>query len=349
MFTTEVDTQAKSKGFMPINLQLFAEGEPAPVAVPQAETQAPLQGNLDSASVTQRLTALFDGDMTDNQAVAQQPVTQTEPVPTQATQAETLLAGKYKTVDDLVGAYQNIQSEFTRKAQSASEAQRYADTLKTENESLTARLAELSQSGQGQAQQQDQQLTDDFEGLDTQDLLDRFYENPRDIIAKAVQKAMEPLMQKVNPVVETVNAQMKRDNWNEATRDFVSEHADMSDFTEEMKQYIQERELGNSDNPKQVLSDAYMFARGMKYTPPQQVDPKAFLQDQNFVNENILNNPEIVNMILQKQMQQINSQQVPVSIGGQVSGQAAAMPQTKPSNMREANALFENMFARGLV
>jgi hypothetical protein len=160
---------------------------------------------------------------------------------------------------------------------------------------------------------------------------------------------MEPLMQKVNPVVETVNAQMKRDNWNEATRDFVSEHADMSDFTEEMKQYIQERDLGNSDNPKQVLSDAYMFARGMKYTPPQQVDPKAFLQDQNFVNENILNNPEIVNMILQKQMQQINSQQVPVSIGGQVSGQAAAMPQTKPSNMREANALFENMFARGLV
>jgi hypothetical protein len=345
MLNATVDNQAKS--FMPINLQLFAEGEGAVASVVESTpVQTPDMGQSD-LSVSQRLAALFEGASTDTPAAVQQPVqVSQEPTP------EALLAGKFKTTDDLVGAYQSIQSEFTKKAQSLSEFQRTADTLKAENERLAAQLAELSQ-GQGQAQQQDQFSTEDYGGLDSQSYLDQFYEKPQEVLSKTiesvVQKALEPFMQKVNPVVETVNAQMHQDNWNKATKSFMEANQDMGDFTTEMKQYIQERGLSGSDNPEQVLQDAYIYARGMKYQPQQAVDPKTYLQDPNFINENILNNPEIVNMILQKQMAQINSQPIPTSIAGQQAGQAPAMPTTKPKTLKEANSLFSDMFSRGLL
>jgi hypothetical protein len=198
-----------------------------------------------------------------------------------------------------------------------------------------------------------QQQADELEGLDSQAYLDQFYENPRDILAKTikseVQKVLQPLTERINPVIETVTNQQTQEKWNKAATDLFAQHTDAPEFKEDMKQYIAERGLMKSDNPAQVFQDAYMYARGLRYAPPTPVDPKALLQDPNFLNDNIFNNPEIVNAILQKQMQTINSQQIPRGITGNTPGQPAAMPQTKPKTLNEAHSLFEGMFNRGLA
>jgi soluble cytochrome b562 len=219
--------------------------------------------------------------------------------------------------------------------------------LKQALETLTAEIDSLKQSkpsGNNQPIEPGENSSEPAV-LDTEEYMNQFYEKPQEVIAKTVEsvvkKLIAPLESRVNPVVEMVEAQKMQELWDSATRDFYKNNPDMVDFKDGMKQYIQENNLLNSNNPEKVLRDALTYAKGLSYQPPQTIDPKTFLADENFVNENILNNEEIVNKVLQKHMQAIkDGTQSVAAISGQGSGRAIAMPPSEPKNLNDAHKLL---------
>lgn len=319
-----------------------------PDTVQSAPVSLNWQGRIDAmfdsqtGNTEQQPTAPTEGQaqtVTDNQL--QQPIT---PAP------ENLILGKFKSTEDVFAGYKNLESDYGRKSQALSESQRAAETLKAENERLLAEINQIKQTPQPAPTQpaQTEQL------VNPEQFMAEFYEKPQEVIAKTVQQLVEqsvknliaPIEQKIQPVIQHNTEQIKQANWDSTVQQFVAQKPDFPELATEVRDYIVKRGLQEETDPnriQQVLDDAYYYARGTKYQPQQQVDPKSYLQDQNFVQENILKNPDIVNAILKSHMQSIQQTPAPTTITGQGTGQGPVMPPNRAKNMNEAGKMFEDM------
>jgi hypothetical protein len=309
--------------------------EPAP-ATPAPEPAPPGQPTL---SVDDQLTKLF----TDAMAVtppaapaAQPPTPEPAPEPPPATPTpEQLLAGKFKDTGELVRAYQNLQTEFTRKSQTASELQKTADALKADYEAKIQAMQTPAQPPK-----------DELEDKTPEELADMLMADPKGFIAKmteaAVQKAVAPLQSKLDPVVQSHEVQALRELWDEAVTEFQTANADMPEFIDGIKEYIQKNNLNGSKEPGKVLENAYVYAKGLKYSAP--VDPAALLNDPEFVSKNILANPAIKEAILKAHMQELQGNRLPPVITGSSNGvNIVTPPPARPNNIDEAGNQFESM------
>lgn len=326
-----------------LNLQLFAEGEGAPATL-SVETPPPAEP-LKSA-----------GDYWERDNVVQPPgPAPAQPVePVQPPQIDnpqpSLILGKYADQGELVKAYQNLQGTYTKDHQALLEAQKIIEAERTAKTDLETRIQTLSQP----PVQPDvgSESADEFDGLDAEAYAQKFYEDPKAFTRKIEDRAFaraekafnEKLGQiesKFNPVVETVQTQQHTQLWSDAATKFRSETPDAAEFVDGMKQYIAENNLSDSKNPEKVLRDAYIHARGMQYQPSQTVDPKSYLQDPAFVQENILNNPAITEQIVKNYLAGIrtNQQQVPPTITGNSSSNTPAPPPPRPTSIAEATRL----------
>jgi soluble cytochrome b562 len=352
-----------------INLQLFAEGDPAPtgsVPAPASDGGQPGTSNepastAEPLSLSDRVDKFFQEAMTGDQNQQQGAVADkvggtatTDVQPTQeggapnASQQDNLILGKFKNTEEVFKGYVNLESDYTRKSQMLSDIQKAADTLKTENEQLVAKINELTNNSQSSKQQPTKEPSDELSGLDTEEYMNKFYESPQEVIAKTVEsivkKVITPLEDRVKPVMETVEAQKTQELWDTATRDFYKNNPDMVAFKDGMKQYIVENNLQNSNNPGKVLKDALVYAKGLSYKAPEPVNPKTLLSDESFLTENVLKNPDIVNRILKEHMQDIKNNSAPPTITGQsAGGQPTATPPNKPKNLEEAHDRLEAM------
>jgi Sec-independent protein translocase protein TatA len=323
-----------------INLQLFAEGAPAEPTPAPAPSPAPAPEPVQPAmSVDDQLTKLFTESMAEPPAVAVQPPAAT-PAPVQVPEVtptpELSLPENFKNVGEVVRSLKNTQAELTKKSQIAADLQKTVDQIKADYEAKIQAL----QTPPAQPPK------DELEDKTPEELADMLMADPKGFIAKmteaAVQKAVAPLQSKLDPVVQSHEVQALRELWDEAVTEFQTANADMPEFIDGMKEYIQKNNLNGSKEPGKVLENAYVYAKGLKYSAP--VDPATLLNDPEFVNKNILTNPAIKEAILKAHMQEISGNKLPPVITGSSNGvNVATPPPARPNNIDEAGNQFESM------
>ena len=163
---------------------------------------------------------------------------ETPDTPDQQAQQGKIL-NKYNSVNDLVKAYQSMQSAWTRDRQTLLELQKAIDQLNQEKAGLEAKL-QTPQQPQSEAE-------DDLANLSAEALLEKFYEDPKGVLAKIAESVAEskikPLESKLAPVVEHTEVQMNLEKWNNAVAELSAVNPDMVDYIDTMKEYIVENNL----------------------------------------------------------------------------------------------------------
>lgn len=338
-----------------INLQLFAEEQKGEQALNEGELEAGEQLSLqdkverlfeeatagDVEQTTEATTDATTEELTDGEQAGEQAGEQTEETP----QGDNLILGKFKNAEEVFRGYSNLESDYTKKSQQFSEAQKMVETLKNQNEQLSKKLNELVSAHMEQP-----------ETVDTEEYMNQFYENPQEVIKKTVEDVIKkqiseivaPLESRVKPVIEVVEAQKLQELWDNHTRAFYENNPDMINFKDGMKQYIVDNNLQNSDNPAKVLQDALIYAKGLNYQPQKEIDPTTLLADENFVSENILKNQDIVNRIIADHMKSVQGNNIPPAMT-QPTGQSVATPPNKPKSMEDAHRMFEEMMKGNFV
>lgn len=338
-----------------VNLQLFAEGEPAAhdmapaqdqtqaTSIEPAQTDPSQQASSDPpVNPTQRLMDLWDkanspekADTPRNQAPDQSAQDhsqdqvqdqsqdqdggqnqETPDTPDQQAQQGKIL-NKYNSVNDLVKAYQSMQSAWTRDRQTLLELQKAIDQLNQEKAGLEAKL-QTPQQPQSEAE-------DDLANLSAEELLEKFYEDPKGVLAKIAESVAEskikPLESKLAPVVEHTEVQMNLEKWNNAVAELSAANPDMVDYIDTMKEYIVENNLHDSKEPQKVLRDAYSYAKAKAFDTKiaeftakiEQLDAQLKTAKEDGVKEYLA------------RIQNANSQ-VPKSIAGNSNSGAPANP-----------------------
>jgi hypothetical protein len=294
---------------------------------PQQQQQAPQQAT-DGQQVQQQAQ--------ENGTQSQQPAQQTEPVETPDTSSTNDGTGEQNTGNEPsvvpIDRYKNVQAWATKVSQ--------------ENSDLKQQIERLTQQQSNNQSQQPQQQQPQQASIDPQTFVDSLYENPQQVLSEVVKSVIG---QELSPIINFTKSQMLVDNWGNALKNFVENTPDYAENEQAMVDYINNNNLGNSDNPDGVLKDAYIHARRQNYKPPQQVDPTSYLQDEKFVTDNIINNPDIVNRIIRAQTEKLQQGQPPVSIASNGS-QPIATPVERPTTMdgyrKMARSILDGNFGK---
>lgn len=361
-----------------MNLQLFADG---PASLDDPELQAQILGLFESpqagaepaaqqqqqpmpVSAPEGATAPASvADETAQHPSAQEPAPEEstqqsstpadgQPVQTPGPDQQQLIGGKFKSVDDLLNAYQNIEAAFSRKAQEAAQFKAMAEQMQRQA-TMTPDPAPqaVQQQAQAAAQQAVQQDNPDTVDLlnDSEALAEILFSDP----AKAVQMLREqitaevksnlvaPIEQKINPIIQQSEEQARREAWLDKVQAFSSQHPDIDQFSQDMGRIIMQnpvlRDLPNG------LEIAYNAAKGQQYRPAQ--DPTSYLQDQEFVKNNILNNQQIRDQIIQQYLTELQQGGQPMSIGqASVSGSTPVGTPKRPTSLDEAGEMALSWF-----
>ncbi|EGD47135.1 hypothetical protein Cpap_1527 [Ruminiclostridium papyrosolvens DSM 2782] len=320
-----------------LNYQLFAE--------PSNQSQNPEDGHA-ALNVSQRIAAILNSASDNNQPTnqVQQPTgegnqasaptdgTQNQQ-PSQSAQSASQTPAQNTDTPPSSGTGEpstGTGNEPVVPEKRYKDVQAWATRLSQENSQLKQAIEQYQQQQQtSQPQTQQQEQT-----IDPQAFLDSLYEKPQQVLGGVAKSVID---KELAPIIDFVKNQMKVDSWGNALKQFRSSVPDYADNEQSIIQYINDNGLGDSDNPDIVLKDAYIAARQQNYQPPQQVDPTSYLQDEDFVTQNILSNPDIVNRVIKAQAEKMQQGQPPVSIAS-TGGQPIATPVEKPKNTDEFRA-----------
>lgn len=245
------------------------------------------------------------------------PTLEGAPLPgeTPAQTAERLYAGKFKTPEEMERAYQESERNFHEGQMERSYQQR-----------LLQQQEQLLQQLMGQQQQPQQPLLspEDVQAQ-AEALLNRFYENPAQVMAEVVgqevNKALQPLMERQQYQEHYNNLERQVNYLRQSTPDFDQLYPDVVGFL----QTPQGRALATSvPNGVEMAYQVVKAQRNASYTPEN------ILQDPTF-RQQILQDPEIKKAILQEYGQGLQQNQPPVVIG---SGQPNNIPVTPGAEIR---------------
>lgn len=308
----------------PMNLQLFASG-------------------MEDEEFQNRLMQMFDGaeqQQTEEPAPVETPEGATMPAdPSQPPMQEPeqpsgepgtpgpqqeLIGGKFKSVDDLLNAYTNIESFATRKAQEAAQYKAMAEQIQ-------------NQQSQFQDPAPEQTSPEEVDPLEDEEALSELlYSDPVRVIKMIKESAIREAKSTVQPLMEREAQAQKQAEWQERVDSFAAEHPDLDRWSESMARVIMENpEL--RDHPK-GLELAYHAAKGQHYAEPP--DPTIYLQDQDFVKNNIIGNEEIKNQIIQQYLTELQNGGQPLSIGqSQAGGSTPMTPPKRPASIEEAGEM----------
>lgn len=313
-----------------------ATSSPAPTATPPA-TPDTFQGTpawgMPKAS-----------DIAPNQAAAPQvnPMF-ANPAPTQAAPAATQevidFAGRKVTVTDPAIAailkevqkdYTTLQGTYTKTNQELLESRTQASTYEKMMQTFQQQQP-AAQPPQNQAPTAEE-LTQAKEAF-----MDKFYEDPQAAVREMAEKMISERFDKtVNPVIEPI---AKERQWNEQVSAVSEKYSDFNDHIAAMQKVL-------ADMPhlaQQGLETVYFVAKGQNAQPAAPaLTPEQLMADPTFIQDHIANNPQIQQMIVSKYLQdrQQTNQQIPVVMGGQPGGQPPAMPESRPTDLRQASKGF---------
>lgn len=315
----------------PMNLQLFASG------MEDEEFQNQLMQMFDGAEQqkTEEPTPVETPEgatMPAEQPPAQDPVQGTDPTqelqpsgePGTPGPQQELIGGKFKSVDDLLNAYTNIESFATKKAQEAAQYKAMAEQIQ-------------NQQSQFQDPAPEQTSPEEVDPLEDEEALSELlYSDPVKVIKMIKESAIREAQSTVQPLLEREAQAQKQAEWQERVDSFAAEHPDLDRWSESMARVIMENpEL--RDHPK-GLELAYHAAKGQHYAEPP--DPTIYLQDQDFVKNNIIGNEEIKKQIIQQYLTELQNGGQPLSIGqSQAGGSTPMTPPKRPASIEEAGEM----------
>lgn len=219
--------------------------------------------------------------------------------------------------EDLTG----LHKDFT-------EQQRYITALQ-EQVNAYKQLAQAQPQAQQQVQPQSQpEVSSDVQNWD-EETWQKFYDRPQDIIGNLVQSEIQKFAsEKLDPILQ-------ERQWNNEIQGMYDRYPDFDQFIGEVQ------ELVNTDEryvQEGGLEQAYFRAKATNGV----ANPAQLAQDPQFLEQYVLNNPQVQNQMVQQyfqQKQQTNAQ-IPVTMGRGAGGFTPQTPDASPQTLKEASRMF---------
>lgn len=287
------------------------------------------------------------------QQPTQQPTTQ--PVATAEPQTP-LIAGKFKTQEDLVKAYQNAEQHNTRLAQRQGlpegiDAQRsileQLNALQQENQQLKVQKPQQAQSQQAtQAETQTQQTADNL-GMSEEEIAYMIQSEPHklfELMQEQTVKAVEAKLSQVQQQQQAEKAaeQAKIDSLANQLFSLRTAHPDFDGLMNETeKTYMANPGLANLPNGVEI---AYQLTKAAKLEQEigsiQRQRPIEELAQDPAIQQQLLNNPALRQAFIGQMATQIKNNQPPVIVSGQSAGSAPAAPAPKITSIKDASKAY---------
>ena len=309
----------------------------------EADPNSATQSELPSAvEVPEGAIAVKEGDQgtppVEGTQVPETPIASASEQPVNGSQAQGMIGGQFKSVDDLLKSYKESQAMGTRKAQEAAQYKAMAEKLQLQ----------ATQNVDPAPQQTSQ--TDEVPGevdplTDSEALTELLYSDPAKVIQMILDRTKQQTDSTLAPINQERDERARQDDWRGRVDAFQSTHPDTEKWSTDMSQILKENpQLREQENGLEI---AYNAARGQKYMPQQEIDPKSFLTDQNFVKDNILNNEDINKQIIQQYLAKLQNGGAPMTIGqASVGGSTTLTPPKRATTMEEAEEMAMSMFQK---
>lgn len=309
------------------------EPSAAPAAEPAFNGGTPNWG-LPTASSDQAATPMINPILSDTQvpATIQPPAASVTPA---AAQPEVIdFAGRKIEISDpsMLAVMKEIQKDYTNLQGTYTRTNQEAQELRTKLQSFEQQQQQPPAEQPPAAQPPAQMSPEDLEKV-KEEFMDRFYEDPMGAISGLLE---EQFNRTVKPVIEPITQERA---WQEQINTVSGKYEDFTEYVEPMKAVLQEM----PHLADQGLETVYLVAKGRTVQPAAPAPtPEQMLADPNFVNTHVMTNPQIQQQIVSQYLsnKQTINQQTPPVMGGQPGGAAPAIPENRPTNIRDASKAF---------
>ncbi len=236
--------------------------------------------------------------------------------------------GKFKDANSLLEAYNNLQSEFTRKCQLLAELQKdkidertksnddfknnYDEnnkknsekTLKNEENSLKNRNFQIESKKQFNENEKSQVLKDEENLLDKNNVFDEFNEND-----------------------------IESQDYLQAFSQFLEKNKEAKDYADEIKEYLKSKEK-RIKNPFENAWANIVLSH-----------IKSNELNDSMVNQYILSNNDVKNKIIENYLNDLTNQKPPITISSQSGERVSRVFLDNPKTLAEAKKIVNNMFS----
>lgn len=183
---------------------------------------------------------------------------------------------------------------------------------------------------------------------DNQKLLDKFYENPQEVLEEIKKKAIEDATKnaetKAQEIIKKHDEQLQqqyqdRQKWEKKADDFTKNHPEYKDYYTDMVQIIKDYNLRGRDD---AFEKALTIAKANKLETNPPAKPQTFdemLKDQNNINL-LLQNKDIKSKFVQAYLQEVAKGQPPVTVSTSTGQAPVTPPAEKPKTFEEAKRQF---------
>jgi hypothetical protein len=223
---------------------------------------------------------------------------------------------KLQANDDLLG----LHRDYT-------EQQRYITALQGQVNALQ-QLAQQPQPTEAQAQPEN--ISANVQDW-SEETWQTFYDKPQEVLGQIVNQAVQQFAnEKLEPIV-------REREWNNELQRMYQQYPDFDSYVNDVQALINQ-EPNRYANRQGGLEEAYYRAKATSAV----ANPAQLAQDPNFVQQYVLNNPQLQNQVVQNYLQQKQTvnQQVPVTMGRGAGGVTPQTPEDAPTTLREASRQF---------
>jgi hypothetical protein len=246
------------------------------------------------------------------------PATETDGTPEESGNVPSLLLGRFKSADELVDAYRNLESHYTQQSQVLAHLGRQVE-----------QLVGNQQQPQTQIQPPQEEPGFDYEGF-----LEKVrYEDPKEA-GKALAEFVAGQAEQVFRAHQEQQAHAQQAQQQAAARYQQELEAlpDLEQLKPAMGKILQERpHLANLPDVVEVIANMARAGLAPRETPAPAQDWR----------KQALSDPEIERQILLRHQQRIQAgEKPPVLIGNQPSGGAPSTAPNKPKTLAEATRAF---------
>lgn len=245
-------------------------------------------------------------------------------------------------VDALVKSYISMESMYGKQGQQMNELQQ---TVKA----LQQQITQQAQAANDKAPEGDQLSPEELQAqaeAEIEKFWEEYNENPREAIAKLVREAMktelEPITQKVAPIIEEKEHQARIDRWAEKVTAAKKDRPDFEAMVPAMKEVIAEYGdlLTSRDDAVEM---AYNLAKAKQAQTAPASKPATV--------EDLLNNPEVINKLIQdpkikNQVLAAHMQDIKNNPAPPVIGSGGVPPSTAPVDLKDVKTAKEALKAK---
>lgn len=222
--------------------------------------------------------------------------------------------------ETIEGAYQDFQ-----------QSQRFIQQLIQENRNMQQQFQQFQQQYQQSQPPAPKEPEIDIE-KQNELMMEKFYDNPTQFFKELQQKAVEEARREFEPIVKERRMQTE-------IQSVSSKYQDFQEYVPKMRELVEE--LGEQTTEQLGLERVYLMAKGQAgLQQPPAPQPEQMLQDPNFLNQYVLNNPQIQQQIVQNYMAQKQQSQPPKVMGNTSGGAQSLASEERPKSIGEASRLL---------